>query len=447
MGKRKAKWKRRSVHLSPPQLLLAIFLFFIFLGALLLKLPFASSTSVSWLDALFTSTSAMTVTGLVVVDTGTVFTTFGEVVIMVLIQVGGLGIMSFAVLIYLMLGRRIGFRERLIIQQSLNQTSVGGVIRLVKHLLIFSFAVEGIALILLASEWIPQYGWKQGLYYSLFHSISAFNNAGFSLWADGLVRYVANPLVNIVISALFIIGGIGFTVLMDLWYSKKFENLSLHTKLMLIGTLVINVVAMFVIFFLEYNNPRTLANLSTMGKVLGAYFQAVSPRTAGFNSVDIAGLEDSTIIFMILLMFIGAGSGSTGGGIKLTTFLIITLTVFSFLRQRKEIHVFRRKIDSAYIYKSLAISMTSVVLIFSSMFLLTITEKNAPFIQILFEVVSAFGTVGLTMGLTFNLTALGKCILIFVMFVGKLGPLTLAFSLARAGSAKVSYPKEDLLTG
>jgi trk system potassium uptake protein len=447
MGIRPANWKRRSVHLSPPQLLLLIFIFFILFGTALLKLPFAASEQVSWLDALFTSTSAMTVTGLIVVDTGTAFTTFGEVVIMGLIQVGGLGIMSFAVLIYLMIGKKIGFKKRLVIQQSLNQTSVGGIIRLVKHLFIFSFAVESLALILLASEWIPEYGWKRGLYYSLFHSISAFNNAGFSLWADGLMQYVANPLVNIVISGLFIIGGIGFTVLTDLWYSKKFQKLSLHTKLMLVGTLAINVVAVLVIFILEYNNPKTLASLSTMGKVLGAYFQAVSPRTAGFNTIDIAGMEDSTIIFMILLMFIGAGSASTGGGIKVTTFLVITLTVFAFLRQRKDIHAFRRKIDEAYIYKSLAISMISVVLIFSAMFLLTITEKGAPFIQILFEVVSAFGTVGLSMGLTFSLTAMGKCIIIFVMFTGKLGPLTLAFSLAKKGLDKISYPKEDILTG
>ncbi|WP_456273422.1 potassium transporter TrkG [Bacillus sp. AK031] len=216
---------------------------------------------------------------------------------------------------------------------------------------------------------------------------------------------------------------------------------------MLAGTLVINIVAMLVIFVLEFNNPRTLANLPAMGKVLGAYFQAVSPRTAGFNSIDISGLEDATVIFMVLLMFIGAVSASTGGGIKLTTFLVITFSVFAFLRQRKEIRVFRRKIDETYIYKSLAISMISAVLVFTAMFLLTISEKGTPFIQILFEVVSAFGTGGLSMGLTFNLSEIGKCIIIFVMFAGKLGPLTLAFSLAKPGTDKISYPKEDILTG
>lgn len=439
--------KKISIHLSPPQLLLVIFIFFIFLGAVLLKLPFAATEQVSWLDALFTATSAMTVTGLIVMDTGTAFTTFGEVVIMGLIQVGGLGIMSFAMLIYLMLGKKIGFKERLIIQQALNQTSVGGVIRLVKHLFIFSFIVEGFAMILLAAEWIPEYGLKSGLYYSMFHSISAFNNAGFALWPDGLMRYVTNPLVNLVLSGLFIIGGIGFTVLTDLWYSKKLQKLSLHTKLMLSGTLVINIVAMIVIFALEMNNPKTLADLPLSRKILGSYFQAVTPRTAGFNTLDIAGMEDATILFMVLLMFIGAGSASTGGGIKLTTFLVITFSVFAFLRQRKEIKVFRRTIDGTFIYKALAISMISIVLIFSAMFVLAITEKDAPFIQILFEVVSAFGTVGLSMGLTFKLTAVGKLVIIFVMFVGKLGPLTLAFSLAKPDTDKIRYPKEDILTG
>lgn len=447
MGRRASKLRRTSIQLSPPQLLLLVFIFFIMLGAALLKLPFATTGSVSWLDALFTSTSAMTVTGLAVVDTGTAYTTFGQVVILGLIQVGGLGIMSFAMLIYLMLGKKIGFKERLIVQQALNQTSVGGVVRLVKHLFVFSFIVEGFAMILLAAEWIPEYGWKDGLYYSLFHSISAFNNAGFSIWSDSLMGYVGNPLVNFVISGLFILGGIGFTVLTDLWYSKKLQKLSLHTKLMLLGTLVINVAAILVIFALEFNNPKTLANLPAMDKILGAYFQAVTPRTAGFNSLDIGSMEDSTIIFTILLMFIGAGSASTGGGIKLTTFLVITFAVIAFLKQRKEIFIFRRRIAETFIYKSLAISMISVVLVFTGMFLLSMSEKGVPFIQILFEVVSAFGTVGLSMGLTGNLTDFGKGIIIFVMFVGKLGPLTLAFSLAKPGTDKISYPKEDILTG
>jgi trk system potassium uptake protein len=439
--------RKQFVNISPPQLLVLVFLFFISLGSILLKLPFATTETISVLDALFTATSAMTVTGLIVVDTGTAFTLFGEIVIMCLIQVGGLGIMSFAVLIYIMLGKKIGFKERLLIQQALNQTSIGGVIRLVKHLFIFSFIVEGFAVILLASEWIPEYGWSKGFYYSLFHSISAFNNAGFSIWPDSLMQYVGNPLVNIVITALFVIGGIGFTVLTDLWYSKKLRKLSLHTKLMLIGTLIINAVAMIIIFLLEINNPKTLANLPLMDQILGSYFQAVTPRTAGFNTLDMGSLESSTIVLTIFLMFIGAGSASTGGGIKLTTFIVIILSVLMFLREKSEIRVQRRTIDQSFVYRSLAISMISVLLIFAALFILNISEKDAPFLQILFEVVSAFGTVGLSMGLTGSLPWIGKCTIIFVMFVGKLGPLTLAFSLARPGKEKIRYPKEDILTG
>ncbi|MCA1065156.1 TrkH family potassium uptake protein [Rossellomorea aquimaris] len=439
--------KHMVIRLSPPQLLVVTFLFFIIVGMGLLKLPFATTQSITWLDALFTTTSAMTVTGLAVMDTGAAFTLFGEVVIMGLIQIGGLGIMSFAVLIFLMLGKKIGFKERLLLQQALNQTSVGGVIKLVKYLFTFSFLVEGFAVILLASEWVPEYGWGRGLYVSLFHSISAFNNAGFSLWPDSLMGYAGNPMVNITISFLFILGGIGFTVLVDLWKQKTIRKLSLHTKIMIVGTFVINTFAFMMIFILEYNNPHTLAQLPLMDKVFASYFQAVTPRTAGFNTLDYGSMERSTLLLTILLMFIGAGSASTGGGIKLTTFVVILLSVVAFLKQKKEIRILRRTIDETYIFKALAVSMISVLLVFTALFLLNITERQSTFLSILFEVVSAFGTVGLSMGITASLTAIGKWILIIVMFVGKLGPLTLAFSLSRPDKEKIRYPKEEILTG
>ncbi|MGD6848859.1 TrkH family potassium uptake protein [Rossellomorea aquimaris] len=439
--------KHRVIRLSPPQLLVVTFLFFIIVGMGLLKLPFATTESITWLDALFTTTSAMTVTGLAVVDTGGSFTLFGEVVIMSLIQIGGLGIMSFAVLIFMMLGKKIGFKERLLLQQALNQTSVGGVIKLVKYLFIFSFLVEGFAVLLLASEWVPEFGWRRGLYVSIFHSISAFNNAGFSLWPDSLMGYVGSPIVNITISFLFIVGGIGFTVLVDLWKSKTIRKLSLHTKIMVVGTIVINIFAFMMIFILEYNNPNTLAQLPFLDKLFASYFQAVTPRTAGFNSLDYGSMERSTLLLTILLMFIGAGSASTGGGIKLTTFVVISLSVFAFLKEKREIRIFRRTIDQNYIFKALAVSMISVLLVFTALFFLDMTEKNASFLAILFEVVSAFGTVGLSMGITGSLTAIGKWIIIIVMFVGKLGPLTLAFSLSRPDKEKIRYPKEDILTG
>ncbi|CAN7205683.1 TrkH family potassium uptake protein [Rossellomorea sp. LjRoot5] len=439
--------KQKVIRLSPPQLLVVTFLFFIILGMGMLKLPFATTEQISWLDALFTTTSAMTVTGLAVVDTGGAFTLFGEVVVMSLIQIGGLGIMSFAVLIFMMLGKKIGFKERLLLQQALNQTSVGGVIKLVKYLFIFSFIVEGFALLLLATEWVPEFGWKRGLYVSIFHSISAFNNAGFSLFPDSLMGYVGSPIINLTISFLFILGGIGFTVLVDLWKSKTIRQLSLHTKIMVLGTFIINVIAFMMIFVLEYNNPNTLAQLPLPDKLFASYFQAVTPRTAGFNSLDYGSMERSTLLFTILLMFIGAGSASTGGGIKLTTFVVISLSMIAFLKEKKDIRIFRRTIDQAHIFKALALSMISVLLVFTALFFLEMTEHDVSFLSIVFEVVSAFGTVGLSMGITGSLSIAGKWIIIIVMFAGKLGPLTLAFSLSRPDKEKIRYPKEDILTG
>ncbi|WP_243300387.1 TrkH family potassium uptake protein [Bacillus litorisediminis] len=436
-------------HVNPPRLLIFILFCFILLGTFLLKLPIATTHSISWIDALFTAASATTVTGLAVIDTGSSFTLFGEIVILFLIQVGGLGIMSFAVLFFILLGKKISFKERMLIQLALNQTTLGGVIRLVLHLFLFSLIVEGIAVILLAINWVPEFGWWNGIYVSIFHSVSAFNNAGFSIFTNNLMGYVSDPAVNLIISSLFIIGGIGFTVLLDIFQKRQWRNVSLHSKVMIVGTVLFNLFAVLLIFSLEYNNPNTLGNLSASGKILGAFFQGVSPRTAGFNSIDIGSMETSSILFMILLMFIGAGSGSTGGGIKLTTFFVIVLAVISFIKGRDDITVFRRTIDKAIIFRSLAIAMISTFIIFIALFLLNLTERDTPFLHLLFEVVSAFGTVGLSMGVTGSLTSLGKLIIIFVMFIGNIGPLTLAFSLTKNKIIKIKYklPKEDLLTG
>jgi trk system potassium uptake protein TrkH len=303
-----------------------------------------------------------------------------------------------------------------------------------------------IAMVFLAFRWVPQFGFSKGLFYSFFHSISAFNNAGFALWPDNLMQYVGDPLINIVISTLFIIGGIGFTVLVDIWHKRSFKKFSLHTKLMLVGTFVINVIAMLFIFCVEYSNPNTLGELTLGKKLWAAYFQAVSPRTAGFNTIYIGSLDETTIFILIILMFIGAGSGSTGGGIKLTTALVIGLATISFLRGKSEIVISRRTINSGYILKALSITMVSIVFVIIATVMINLTEK-APFIDLLFEVVSAFGTVGLSTGITAELTPIGKQIIVFIMFVGKLGPLTLMFSLAKPSKEKIRYPQEDILTG
>jgi trk system potassium uptake protein len=436
----------KFIKLSPPQVLIFVFVVLIFSGTGLLKLPLSTTDGITWVDALFTATSAMTVTGLVVIDTGQAFTLFGEIVIVSLIQLGGLGIMTFAVLIFMVLGRKIGMKHRLLVQQATNQTSIGGVVKLVKNILIFSLVVETIGFIILAARWVPEMGWQAGAYASFFHSISAFNNAGFSIWSNSLMDYVGDPIVNIVISFLFIVGGIGFTVLNDLIRSKTFREMALHSKVMLTGTVVINLIAMFTFFILEYHNPQTLANLSLGDKLWGSYFQAVTTRTAGFNSVDISGIGIDTAFFMFVLMFIGAGSTSTGGGIKLTTAFVIIMAVITFLRGKSDPVIYGRTIRKHIVLKALAITMISIMIVYSTIFVLVLTE-NSTFIEIAFEVISAFGTVGLSMGITGDLSTTGRIAIIFIMFLGKLGPLTLAFSLAQPDRTNIRYPDEDLFTG
>ena len=436
----------KFIKLSPPQVLIFVFIILILVGTGLLKLPFATTDDITWIDALFTATSAMTVTGLVVVDTGQAFTLFGEMVIVSLIQLGGLGIMTFAVLIFMVLGRKIGMKHRLLVQQATNQTSIGGVVKLVKNILFFSLVVEMIGFIILAARWVPEMGWQAGAYASFFHSISAFNNAGFSIWSNSLMDYVGDPIVNIVISFLFIVGGVGFTVLNDLIRSKTFREMALHSKVMLTGTVVINLIAMFTIFILEYHNPQTLANLSLGDKLWGSYFQAVTTRTAGFNTIDISAIGIDTAFFMFVLMFIGAGSTSTGGGIKLTTAFVIIMAVITFLRGKSDPVIYGRTIRKHIVLKALAITIISIMIVYSTIFVLVLTEDHS-FIEIAFEVISAFGTVGLSMGITGDLSTIGRIAIIFIMFLGKLGPLTLAFSLAQPDRTNIRYPDEDLFTG
>ncbi len=374
------KW----VRFSPPQVLAIGFFLTIIIGSLLLKLPISTAKPLSWIDALFTAASATTVTGLAVVDTGTEFTVFGQTVIMGLIQVGGLGFMTFAVLIVIILGKKIGLKERMLVREALNQPTIGGVIGLVKVLFLFSISIELIAALILSIRLVPQYGWASGLFASLFHAISAFNNAGFSLWPDNLMSYVGDPTVNLVITFLFITGGIGFTVLFDILKNRRFKAFSLHTKLMLAGTFILNIAATLIIFILEYSNPGTLGSLHLPDKLWASYFQAVTPRTAGFNSVDFGSMREGTIVFVLLLMFIGAGSASTASGIKLTTFIVILMSAIAYLRGQKETVIFRRTIKYPIIIKALAVSVISLFIVFIGIFVLTITEQ-APFIQIVFE--------------------------------------------------------------
>lgn len=440
-------WIKLKTHLfSPPQILAMSFFVIISLGTLLLKLPISQVTPVTWSDAAFTATSAVTVTGLIVVDTGSVYTLFGQTIIMLLIQIGGLGFLTFAVMSVLLIGKKIRLKERLLIQEALNQNSMGGIVRLIKFLFFFAISVELAATLILAIKWVPEYGLGFGLFTSLFHSISAFNNAGFSLWSDNLSHYIGDPVVNIVITFLFIAGGLGFTVIYELIQRKKFRQLSLHAKIMITGTLALNIFAILSFFVLEVSNPNSLGQLPLGEQLWGSFFQGLTPRTAGFNTLDYSEMNPSTILLTIFLMFIGAGSASTASGIKVTTFIIIFLAVLAYLKGQSEVLVFHYRISNAIIIRSLSIIVISLFFIFVSIFALTVSE-SLPTMAIVFEAFSAYGTVGLSLGITDQITSIGRVIIMLLMFIGRVGPLTIAFSIARSTPPRISYPNGDIFTG
>lgn len=444
-------WQKRvTIKATPPQILVTGFAAVILAGAFLLTLPAAvrPGEEINFLTSLFTATSAVCVTGLVVVDTATHWTTFGHVVILLLIQVGGLGFMTMATFFALLLGRKIGLRQRLLIQEALNQTNVAGIVRLAKYVLLFTFLSEFIFAAILTVRWSMDMGWGKGAWFGLFHAVSAFNNAGFDIFGGfrSLTGYVEDVTVNLSITSLIILGGIGFSVIVDLArHLKNPRRLSLHSKLTLLVTGILLALGTILIYLLEANN--TLKTLSPLGKVLASYFQSVTPRTAGYNTLDMGGLRAATQFLIVILMFIGASPGSTGGGIKTTTFGTLVVAIRSMARGRADAEIFRRRIGKEQIYKAVVIFFLAATLVIIVALLLSVTEE-ADFLTVLFETTSAFGTVGLSMGLTPKLTELGRLLIIMTMFLGRVGPLTVAFALAQ-GQRKTSlrYPEEKIVVG
>lgn len=439
--------RRRAIGLPPPATLALTFLFLIVVGTILLKLPIATDDGVAWLEAAFTATSAVTVTGLIVVDTGQMFTPFGQLVILLLIQLGGLGLMVFAVLVLSALGQRVGLRQQLLLREDLNQTSIGNLAGLVKVIFSLMILLEAVGMLLLSLRLVPELGWAQGLFSALFHSVSAFNNAGFSLYSDSLSRWVGDPLVNLVVSGLFITGGLGFAVLHELGRGQEARRLSLHSKLMLAGTAALSVWAFGAFTVLEWSNPYTLGGLADHGdRLWAAWFQAVTPRTAGFNTIDIGALRDSTALMLISLMFIGGGSTSTAGGIKVTTFVVLVLATVAFLRRRQEPTAFGRSIAPPDILKVLALTFVSLLMVMIGAFLITATH-NLPFLSVAFEAASAFGTVGLSQGITGELNPFGQVVIMILMFFGRVGPLSLGFMLATPAKRLLRYPPQSVYLG
>jgi trk system potassium uptake protein len=420
---------------SPPRILVLGFAAIILIGASLLMMPFATASGQSprFIDALFTATSATCVTGLVVVDTGTYWSFAGQLIILSLIQVGGLGFMTMATLFAIFLKRRISLKERLVLQEAFNQTSIEGIIRLVRKVVLYALSIEAIGALLFTIRFMFDMPAGEAVYKGIFHAVSFFNNAGFDIMGDyrSLVDYVGDPLVNIDAMLLIILGGLGFVVLADLVEFRKLKNrLSLHSKVVLSMSGLLIVIGAVVILVFEYTNSRTMGPLGFGEKILAALMQSVSPRTAGVNSLDIAGLRQATQFMIIILMFIGASPGSTGGGIKTTTFAALAGAVMAMVRGKEDVVLFKNRLAQERVYKALTVTLFAFALVMTATMILSTTEDHQ-FLMILFEVTSAFGTVGLSMGLTTQLTLAGKIIIILMMFIGRLGPLTLTYAVGR----------------
>ncbi len=434
-----------KLRMPPPAALVIFYLVFIGLGAILLCLPISHNGDIGLGEALFTSTSAVTVTGLVLADTGAAFTGFGQAVIAILIQLGGLGLMTFAVLLLGALGIPVGMPQRLILREDLNQTSLSNLTYLARIILIIALVCEAIGAALLAFVFVPEFGWN-GVWQAIFHSISAFNNAGFALHPDSLSQWVGNSIVNIVIPALFILGGLGFIVVGDIYEKRQWRRLTLHSKLMLLGTAVLIVWGSVMFGILEWTNPNTLGPLNTVDKLWASWFQGVTPRTAGFNTIDTGGMHDSATMLTMTLMLVGGGSTSTAGGIKVTTLCVLLLATVAFFRRQTTLHAFGRSLGVDEVMKVLALTTISMLLVLTGIFVTSINH-DGQFIDLAFEVTSAFGTVGLSRGTTGELDGVGRAIIMVMMFIGRVGPLAIGFFLATRSVARVKYPAGQVYLG
>lgn len=440
-------FSERTIRLPPTAVLALLYLLLIAVGALLLMLPAATSDPIDWSEAVFTATSAATVTGLVVVDTGGQFTLFGEAVILVLIQLGGLGIVTFSVLVLCMLGLPISLQHKRFLRDELHQTSMSHLISMALMILRVILALELVGALLLAFVFVPEFGWREGLWQSLFHTVSALNNAGFGLFPDSLSRWAGSPVINVVVPMLLVVGGLGFSVLVDLQDTRRWSRLALHTKLMLAGSAGLVLWSVVTFAVIEWSNPGTLGQFAGAGeKIMASVFQALTTRSAGFNTIDIAAIDDSSALMFILLMLIGGGSTSAAGGIKVTTFVVMLLATVAYFRQRARPVAFGRSLGSDEVMKVLALISLSLILVMTATFVLALTQEQ-PFLDLLFEVASAFGTVGLTRGATGELDGLGRAVIILLMFIGRVGPLALGLFLATRIPPRVNYPQGHIFLG
>ncbi len=449
--------QKKPIFSSPTQAIAVSFFMVIAVGSLLLSLPISSKSGdfTPLLDCIFTATSATCVTGLVVYDTYQHWSVFGQLIILLLIQIGGLGLVTLTTFFTVIMGKKLGLRGLQLAQESVNSTSLADANRIVRFVVTVSLSVELIGALLLSFTFVPKFG-TEGIFISIFLAISAFCNAGFDILGRelpyiSLVDYVDNFNVNFTISMLIIIGGIGFVVLSDLIKYKETKKLMLHTKIVLSVTAVLILSGFIGIAILEWNNPTTLGELPFLQKLGASYFQSVSTRTAGFNTVDLATMHDSTKIFMGILMFIGAAPGSTGGGIKITTATVVVMTIVSVIRGYDDTIILKRRVNKSHVYKSLSVLVIGMLaVVFSTAVLFTtMPTGSVTGVDSFFESVSAFATVGLSVGVTGIANLTSKMVLILLMFVGRVGPVSFALSMAMRTKTTKSkiIPDAEIIVG
>ncbi len=435
------------------------FIAVILAGTALLMLPFATSSG-QWnnpIVALFTATSAVCVTGHVVVDTATYFSGFGQFVIMLLVQIGGLGYMTVTTFLLLLLGRRFGLKDKIAIQQALDRRSLQGSNQILRSIVATTMIFELTGAFLLLLEFVPRVGWPKGLWFAIFHSVSAWNNAGFALFSDNLVSYQGSLLLNMVITGLIIFGGIGYEVILELYLMlrERITNSSIRTvrslnfRVAVSTTIFLLLSGTLSIWLIEMRNTQTLAPLGTGQQLLAAWFQAVTSRTAGFNTIDVSKMTTAGLFITIALMLIGGCPGGTAGGIKTTTARILASSTYAVLQGKESVVLYRRQVPNGLILKAVGVTFGSIMTVVAAVIIISLVEPpKLNFIQILFEVVSGFGTVGLSMGITADLTAVSKLVLVATMYIGRVGILLLiAALLGDPKSTAINYPEESLLVG
>ena len=444
---------KKKVYFSPYITILMSFFIAILIGGGILSLPFVTlnGKGTDLIEGIFTATSAVCVTGLTVNDVSTTYNLIGKTIIMVLIQLGGIGLITFSSLLILLISKEISYYTKKVVQEDINAETVFNIQKYLKKVIVTVLLIELIGAAILFFEFIKKFEFLKAIYYSVFHSVSAFCNAGFSLFSDNLESFKGSMIINTVIPILIIVGGLGFSTIINVYKYLKKEDKRITTtsKITLKVTLGFVIFGAFFIFIFEHANIKTIGNYTFMEKIGAAFFQSVTTRTAGFNTMPLAGMKEITVLLFIFFMFIGASPGSTGGGIKTTTFGLIVLGVITIIKNKEYIEYNGRKISWTNFNRAISIVFISVCYIVTILFLLILLEPNVNVINLLFELVSAFGTAGVTRNLTPYLGNMSKILLIVTMFIGRVGPLTIvsALSLKKIKSGKHKYPEENILIG